>query len=380
MIAMGKVYSDIGIITFHCSDNYGAMLQAYGLKTYLCSQGIPADIIRYEPPFMTGRHWLFPYRPYRVSGSWFKCLYDMLGGFKTNVGMGTDFFRRRKNMKRFRKRVLINKRHPLIVLSRHFKRLPYLYYIVGSDQIWNPDITCGMREVYFGAFESRQKKKVIAYAASFGGESLPDCYDVEFSRLIKCVDAVSVREKEAISYVRRFYKGEVTAVLDPVFFLEKEVWQRVEKLPDRKGYICVYLTENNQELCNYVRRLSQDTGLPVVELSAGMLATQGGFSMDFTAGPAEFLGYIHKADYVITNSFHAIAFSIIFQKNFFAFVHSNRGARIKNILRIHGLENRLCQTGEDADIEACVDWEDVQRKTKENIRSSRDFLIKNLSL
>ena len=60
---MGKKYGDVGILTFHCSDNFGAMLQACGLKHFLRRCGIRADIIPYAPPYMTGRHWLIPYVP-----------------------------------------------------------------------------------------------------------------------------------------------------------------------------------------------------------------------------------------------------------------------------------------------------------------------------
>lgn len=58
-----KDKAKVGILTFHCSDNYGAMLQAYGLKQYLCSHDIKTDIVPYEPPYMTGRHWWIPYIP-----------------------------------------------------------------------------------------------------------------------------------------------------------------------------------------------------------------------------------------------------------------------------------------------------------------------------
>ena len=54
---MERENGDVGIVTFHCSDNYGAMLQAYGLKRFLRDNDIAADIVRYEPPYMTGRHW-----------------------------------------------------------------------------------------------------------------------------------------------------------------------------------------------------------------------------------------------------------------------------------------------------------------------------------
>ena len=69
-----------------------------------------------------------------------------------------------------------------------------------------------------------------------------------------------------------------------------------------------------------------------------------------------------------------LALSIIFHKKFLAFSHSNRGARLRNILQIHGLEDRLCQTGQEAEIDAFVDWDEVKRRTEEKTRVAGDFL------
>lgn len=376
-----KANAKVGILTFHCSDNFGAMLQAYGLKTYLCGNGIPTEIVRYAPAFMTGRHWLIPYVP----GKWKKGLRgmkravrDTIRQLKGNRALGEAFFIRREKMQCFREKYLIDQANARLLSDFSLSKLTYPCYVVGSDQIWNPDITFGMRKAYFGAFKNKKKKKVVAYAASFGGASLAPQYGEEFSRLIQQIDAVSVREEEAVAYVKAFYKKEVAAVLDPVFFLKKADWQKVEEQPSKTGYIFVYITEINQELSEYVRKLSQEKRLPVIEVSAGRLVTGAGFTADYSVGPSEFLGYIHHADYVVSNSFHAVAFSIIYQKKFIAFAHSNRGARLRNILQIHGLGDRLCQTGGDADIEKAIDWVEVERNTEEHVRKSGEFLINSI--
>lgn len=170
----------------------------------------------------------------------------------------------------------------------------------------------------------------------------------------------------------------MTAVSDPVFLLRKEEWRKLEILPQRQGYILVYVTQRNQDLYDYVRRLSQEKGLSVVELSVDRLTAQSRPSVDFTAGPSEFLGYMAQAEYVVSNSFHAIAFSIIYEKKFLAFTHSSRGARIENILRIHGLEDRLWGNGMAAEIDSPVDWKAVKRKTGEYAGRSGEFLINRL--
>jgi len=117
----------------------------------------------------------------------------------------------------------------------------------------------------------------------------------------------------------------------------------------------------------------------VIEVRSSGLSTKAGFTLDSTAGPAEFLGYVHKAEYVVTNSFHGVALSIIFRKRFLAFAHSNLSARLMNILQIHGLEDRICREGEIGDIDASVDWEQVEQKTAEAMEQSAAFLLKNIS-
>lgn len=367
----------VGIITFHCSDNYGAMLQAYGLKKFLLDSGAEVRIIRYEPFFLTGRHWWIPYVP---SGKFCNRIWMSVGKWKVHLKMGIDFFKLRANMKQFRNDHLIEKDHRRLHFSCQLRNLPFRYYIVGSDQIWNPAITLGLRNVYFGAFPNMRKEKVIAYGASLGGGELPPKYDRRFSELIKYVDAISLREEDAVPYVQKYYQGEVETVLDPVFLLEKRYWLDIQKLPGKKNYILVYQTEYNQELVDYTQSLAKDTGLPVLELQMGMRKSSQDFLEDRIAGPAEFLGYVFQAAYVISNSFHAIAFSIIYEKHFLAFLHSSRGARIENILRILGLESRLYEKGKNGRIELDIDWNEVRQKMKKALERSESFLKKSLDM
>ena len=360
--------SCVGILTFHCSDNFGAMLQAYGLKHFLRRSGIPASIIPYAPPYMTGRHWLIPYIPWGLRKFW-KYVDNVAYSLRAHLPQKHAFTLRRTNMKRFRTEYLLDPGQRAIYFPAGLKKLPYHCYITGSDQIWNPAITFGLRPEYFGFFASRPGDRVIAYAASLGGTSLPPQYDRDFSRLIQRLDAISLREPEAAGYVRRFYAGEVTAAVDPVFLPDREAWTAIERPPAQRNYILTTRTEQNPAMEDYLRSLARDTGLPVVRLG----------TLEDTSGPAEFLGYIHHADYVVTNSFHAAAFSIIFEKKFLAFAHSCFNSRVENILRLHGLEDRLCHGGSAADIDAPVDWAAVRGRRAAAVEESSNFLLKHIT-
>lgn len=359
---------EVGILTFHCADNFGAMLQACALKRRLRADGVAADIVRYEPPFMTGRHWLIPYVP--MNGPVWRLRYAAWG-LADNLRNMRTFAARRANMRRFRQDWLIEAGQPRVMFLPGLKKLPYRCYVVGSDQIWNPNITCGLRRAYFGAFDAPKKERVAAYAASFGGASLPEGYEKEFAGLVRQLDAVSLREAGAAPFVRRFYPGEVAAVLDPVFFLGREEWREMARPPARDRYILAYATEQNRAMAEYVKTLSRKTGLPVVELRAG------GAGVDGAAGPAEFLGYIDRAEYVVTNSFHAAAFSILFEKRFLVFAHSEVNERLASVLALHGLEDRLCREG--GDIDAPIGWPEVRARTAQAVEASLSFLMKNVA-
>lgn len=369
-----KNMSDIGILTFHCADNFGAMLQAYGLKAYLRTKNIEADIVPYEPPFMTGRYWWIPYVPL---GSISKVVRWGWREWQSNLKLGRLFFERKRNMRQFRREYLIDKGQKRLFFISQLWKLPYQCFIVGSDQIWNPDITFGLKKEYFGVFGNKSKKKIIAYAASMGKEELAAKYDIEFSKLINSVDYISVREKSAIPYINRFCEKSILAVLDPVFLLRKDEWQRIEKMPKEKGYVFVYSTETNDELVEYAKQLAKRENLLIINVNGCIDIVGNNILTDYTTGPSEFLGYIHKADYIVTNSFHGVAFSIIFQKKFKVFQHSSLEARISNILEMCGMD-KLHQNDREMEFEFQVDWNQVEERIQENVRLAEKYLMECL--
>ncbi len=371
--------AEVGIITFHCADNVGAMLQAYGMKYFLHTQGINAEIVRYEPPFMTGRHWRIPYIPLRTWRGALWAVRNLITGTLFNLRNGKNFSGRRANMNRFRQTYLVSRTQQVFLSSGGLKKLSYRFYVIGSDQIWNPDTTCGLRKVYFGAFRNRKREKTIIYGASLGSSSIPEKFDRKFSDWISFATAVSLRETSSLPYVRKHYTGSLEIVLDPVFLPPKDCWQELEKSPCKKGYLLLYITEPNPRLRDCAKKLARAKGLFVVSLcSFGREPDEALVLSDFTAGPSEFLGYLHHADYVMTNSFHATAFSIIYEKKFIVFPHSTLNERLTDILTVHGLKARMYHGDGKLDIDTPIDWEMVRQKKEQAILRSRNFLLENL--
>lgn len=374
LFRQGHPRANIGILTFHCSDNCGAMLQAYGLKKWLCMQGKFAEIVNYIPLSLVSRDWLIPIR---LSPDISKkaMIHMAINGFRDRIHVRKEFFALRRNMRRFRKKYLIDNS---VKLSLHqLKRGTYHTYIVGSDQIWCPDITNGLKPAYFGAFPTKKKKKVIAYAASIGNAYNDVIYNEEFGRLLNHVNVISTREAAAIKYIEQFDRKAVS-LPDPVFLLEKKQWQKIEKLPRCEHYILIYAMEPNQKMYQYALQLSKEKGLKVIMLKSFGGTIVDGIEEVHTAGPAEFLGYIDLADYVITNSFHGTAFSIIFEKQFITFLHRTKGLRLINVLNLHGLESRICENDRMPNIDMFIDWDVVRNRNRKMKNQAERYLLENI--
>lgn len=364
----------IGILTFHCADNFGAMLQAYGLLTWLSKENFEAYIINYVPPFLKGREWFFPYIPDK---SFIKRVDFFLWGTKQNIGSGSNWWKRKNVMNQFRKTYL-TKNNPKIFFDSSLFKVKVDILIVGSDQIWNPNITFGFRAAYFGAFSNNYIQKVIAYGASFGSNTLSQEKEQEFSKFLSFVDDISMREKEAAKYVENNFDRKATYVLDPVFLLDRSEWKILEDYPEENNYIFYYETEYCPPLREAAHRLAKKKGLKVIGVSLDQRNWKFyPFKTVWAIGPSQFLGYISKATYVFTNSFHGLAFSILFHKPFYVWNHSTVGARIETLLNTTHLTQRMaphpCFLGDEN-----INWEEVDGWLNVYKKQSMEFLRKSL--
>lgn len=361
----------IGIITFSEADDYGALLQSYSLCQYLRSEGYNTNVICYAPSYLTGHYRFISYYPYE---SIKKTIYLGLKGLIKNLFIGKSLYIQKRRMRQFRKDYFGKNRQKLHTIKQA-SLLQYAYYIVGSDQIWNPEITYGLREMYFGAFDHPYKKKVIAYGASFGSCCLDKKYDDRFAELISYVDDISLRETDSIAYVESFNR-EAIMVIDPVFLLDDQHWHDLAIYAKQDNYILVIMTELNQDIYDYAMKLSQDKNMKVIEIALRKKNKNHNIQYIYSLGPREVLGYIDKAAYVVTNSFHMLAFSIIFQKQFVVFMHSTRGNRLQNLLDIYTLNDRLYN--DNINIDAPIDWDLVTSQRERIVKISKDFLNDSL--
>lgn len=366
----------IGLLTFHWADDYGALLQAYALKHCLEELGGETEIIPYAPCRLEGRYRWFPLQ-YQYNGTQARFRFTWsVGTWVSNLLEGKSFWRRRQAMARFRRNLTTQK--PL----RKPEDIPpgrYTCVFVGSDQVWNPDVTFGLDEAYLGNFPRAEGCRLVSYAASFGRESLPAAVRAKFASCVeKNFDAVSLRERRAVPFVRELLGQGVIHTLDPVLLLEQAQWAAAASPPEERDYVLVYQTEYSEALMEYAHRTAQKLGTPVLSVSFPVhRETPAWAEPRVETGPAEFVGYVQNAACVVTNSFHGTAFSILFQKPFLVFPHSRLNVRIADLLETLGLERRMAEgpssPGEERIWEE-IDWAGARARLDGERRQSREFI------
>lgn len=265
-------------------------------------------------------------------------------------------------------------------------------FVCGSDQIWTP-YSGGFRQVphkwnYFLAFTDKRK---ISYAASFGADRLPIEFENKIIPLINDLDAVSVREENAKKILQGKVNKDVMVVLDPVFLLDKNEWDSKALKPNEENFIFSYLLGKYPESRTNVTSVAKEFNKMLVAIPF-----VGDFcEVDFTFGdvskigaiPEEFLGYISKADYVISDSFHCIVFSLIFRKQFAVLKRTSNSAkgamnsRLYDLMTKVGLEDRIVECDCEnikTTLEKNIDYDRVDEVLKKEIAASKNWLKNSL--
>ena len=331
----------IGILTFHRAHNYGAVLQCYALQQYLLHQGHDVYIIDYNrKELWCGYEWRMKIYENQVVKQ------NIL---KFPVRLFKYLWYNKKIILRYYKFKYFQERKLRLADVKTIFSHPYDLILIGSDQVWNTEITQGVDSYYWGTFKRPTSTKVATYAASMRKEWHKKDLEVIYKNLKK-LDGISVREKNLIGYVNVLFPDlNPTYVPDPVLLLTSSQWEKIAKHPKIKGdYIFLYQAENTDRVYNVAKKLSQREGMPLIVLSANVRADNT--KECHASSPQEFLGWILNAKIVVTSSFHALAFSILFQKDFYAMnLKAGKDERLNNLLSYFQLENHLID-----DIEQCI--------------------------
>lgn len=360
----------IATITTHSALNYGAVLQAYALSTYLNDAGCHCEVLDYQPSYIKDSYKSIKI-PHNISGL-------LLSGFQGMHYREREV--RRNRFETFRKNWLrttyeiATKKEELISLANKFDVL-----ICGSDQIWNPQLH-HFDEAYFLSYPEIKARR-MSYAASFGQDSLDENSKTEIARRISTIERFGCREYTAQKVIKELTGQDAAMVLDPVFLISAKIWQKMETAFGCQNgeYTLAYFLSNPGNSAKAAKQYAQETGKQLYSIGFSPRDVNNGAINCYDLGPQEFLSAIDGADTVITNSFHATAFSIIFHKQFFTRISSgndSRNDRMLSLLKQLGLENRTFtdETASRIDFSQKIDYEAVETKLQQLILSSKKFL------
>lgn len=324
----------IGILTFHRAQNYGAILQTYALQQFLRREGHEVEVIDYRPEYIEQSYSFIPINNYQTHtvGIWLKLFIRDLLLFPLRCI-------RRNKFRSFMKRNL------MLSSKVNFNSIPSKYdvYIVGSDQVWNKEITVDYDDVFFCRFHfCKDNRKYISYAASLEPSTLTEADLSLLYDKLKQFDAISVRESSIINYLQIDYKG-IYNVLDPTLLMDTHFWDRITEIPhSHNRYIVLYQARYNRALSCLVQQIANEMGCDVVEMSAWTLPISKIWRKGMAASPEEFLGFIKNAELVINTSFHGTVFSILYEVPFYYVLLSDGwDERSLSLLRDLDLMNRV---------------------------------------
>lgn len=333
---------NIGIITTSHAINYGAVLQAYALLQAVKSANkADVEIINY-----CGDQ--------QVAG---RCIYRKCDRVK-NALFNIIIFANWKY--RIQRKKLIEafdefKREKLCITGDLLKNkkeiedsFKYDIMICGSDQIWNLNLF--QDDIYFLRFEDKfPSVKYISYGASVA-EKMSIMQEKSLLENVQHFDAISIREKETAMKLALLSKKNVVAVVDPVFLLTKEQWisfANESQMVIKDKYALIFMIGHANTDQVIIDKLCGGNDLKKVVINLHPITYWKGDIYVSDASPMDFVNLIKNASFIITDSFHATSFSIIFNKEFYSIRRLTRNSRIENLFQIFSIPNRYVETNCD---------------------------------
>ncbi|MEN8078822.1 polysaccharide pyruvyl transferase family protein [Clostridioides difficile] len=338
----------VGISTVYTGFNYGSCLQAYASQKFISTLGYETTLLWYKDGIVKGR--------------------DIR--LKKIIGMGIRTFWRPKLMKKtvstysnslkkeineetknyflkFQEEKLRVKKLSWSKLRKFANDEDTLACVCGSDQIWNAT-NIYIDPIFYLRFAPKNKR--VAYAPSFGKNSIPDYNKKIIKKYVSDFKYISVREEQGTEIVRNLIGREVQALIDPTLLLNGEEWIKVsdDKMDLPEEYILVYFLDKPSEVAiSYINQIYRKLNIPIISIPYKFDELSKFENIRYmNAGPAQFINLINKAKFVCTDSFHGMVFSANLNRPFYIFQRNygtatDQSSRITSILGKLELEDRF---------------------------------------
>ena len=341
----------IGILTFHNSRNYGAVLQAFGLKQILEQFGHKVEVIDYRNSCIENRKHPFSLMSFKRNPvRYIQVFFSSYINYRRKVRNFASFGNKHLNVTAHR------------FTPEDIDRSDYDFLIVGSDQVWNPYITGGPDSVYWGKYKPGNAR-LITYAASSGNTEMLET--VEFKNVGKWLerfDAISVREERLKCYIESHSNKEVSVVVDPTLLAGRPIFEQIASPRIfKQPYVLEYSVEGMDKMSPVVKKAAELYHAKIIRIGGNGLSTmfqdmRNGKTYK-NASVEEMLSLIKYAECIIAKSFHGTVLSMLFEKEFFS-VKGNNMARVESILSKCSLLDRIVDSPDEVSV-SHIDYSSV---------------------
>lgn len=361
----------IGLITLHRVYNYGSVLQTFATQSVFEELGHEVQVIDYITQQRTMKRIFFTQSTngalkgaaYRIAKVFSLLLKEMTFGF---------FVRKKLNL---------TKKY---ITADDLQADPPQadIYVTGSDQTWNSTYNEGVDRGFYLDFVPEDARR-IAYVASFGKKELAADETELTKKYIDRYTALSVRENTAVEILSKLGRDDAIQLIDPTLMLKKEKWIRLasKRLVKEPYLILMLLYNEDNHATEYARRIADEKGLKLIKISWEMIKPAMVDRLFTHRSPADFLSLFYHADFVVTNSFHGLAFSINLGKQFIVVPRNEFNSRIESLLLLTGLKDRMVSSFEQLKIcQETIQYDQVEKMLEEERGKAYEFLRKNLTV
>lgn len=364
----------IAIITLHRIYNYGSALQAYATQRVFETAGCEVEVIDYITPGRT------LWKIFWGQGAEGKLPFPKMMVYRI-AKIGSLFLKERTFGTFVKKYLNLTSKY---ITPKDLEQNPPKadIYVTGSDQVWNSKYNGIDRGFYLDFIPEKCNR--LAFVASFGKEKLDKVESSVVSRYLKRYYSISVREDSAVSILDEMGIPKSIQLIDPTLQLDKTEWLRIssKRLVKEKYLILMLLYNEDNHATEYARKIADEKGLKLVKISWEMKKPALVDALFTHRSPADFLSLFNYADFVVTNSFHGLAFSINLGKQFVVVPRNEFNSRIESLLRLCGLTERLVHSENEALTRAntIIEYDAINKVLQNERKRAASFIDEALQI
>ena len=345
------------LITRHAIPNYGSFLQTVASVQIFREMGYDVKVLDYIPELERPKNLFIP----MMNGSKFSS--NSIKKLIYSVVRRPDFWKMGSKFREFQKEGLPMTKEYNDLKHPEKELLSYDLYVTGSDQVWGPIALSKYDENYFWK-NFPNNGNYISFSASFGKSRFDSKIKKAYSEMLGKYRYMLVREDTAVELLNEMHFDNCSQILDPTLIMPQEFWKSYiqGETCDYKNYILVYQVHDNPDMDRYVRDLQKKTGKQIIRLSNSFAHIIRIGKLVYLPSPKQFLNLIKNANYVVTNSFHATVFSLVFKKQFIIIDSGDTNTRISSLLRLVMQDDRQISNYKDfSQLDVEIDYDSVDR-------------------